>query len=288
MYQYSPTQIKWALRRLMLGVPKKFKVIEIGSGGNPTPKSDLLVEPYLDGEHENSKRVVVDRPTFVMKAEDLPFRNKAFDYSICFHVLEHTDEPETFVNTLQRISNAGYIETPTPLNELFFPYDFHMTAVARKNKNSLKAYGLASYDDSTLQKVRESLLPYLESKSFLKFYRQNPNLFNTVLRWQGTLDIELIGTPKTASNFETYEVPAHPHHEVKKTLKQKISPIIRNTLRFFGKKNIDIASLLMCTNCESLNINTKRISEVETEFNCKKCGKTFIHQKDNIFRLINR
>ncbi|MDB2320695.1 hypothetical protein N9V26_01390 [Amylibacter sp.] len=79
MYQYSLTQIRWALRRLMLDIKTSAKVIEIGSGGNPTPKLDILVEAYLQGEHQSSKDVIVDRPTFVMTAEDLRFRDKAFD-----------------------------------------------------------------------------------------------------------------------------------------------------------------------------------------------------------------
>lgn len=285
LYQYSLTQIRWATRRLMLDIKKSAKVVEIGSGGNPTPKSDILVEPYLHGEHQSSKDVIVDRPTFVMKAENLPFRDKSFDYSICFHVLEHTDDPEAFVKTLERISSAGYIETPTPLNELMFPYDFHMTAIAKTGENSLKAYGLETYDPKTLQKLRESIHQYVSSQAFLKFYRKNPTLFNTVLRWKEHLTIETIGLPRTAQDFTDYEVPKHPHHDNHITLKQKIAPILRSTIRRFCKNEIDIQSILQCSRCQSTKIQTLQVTKIETNYQCCDCESTFLASKNNIFWL---
>lgn len=287
MYQFSIVQIRWALRRFMLDVPKAFKVVEIGSGGNPTPKSDILIEPYLDGEHKNSKKVVADRPTFVMKAEELPFRDDAFDYSICFHVLEHTDNPSLFIESIQRISRGGYIETPTPLNELLFPYDFHMTAIATSGDNRITAYGLASYHTETLEGIRDSILPYLRSKEFLKFYRRNPRLFNTVIRWKNNIDLEIIGTPKTAIEFSAYQIPNHPHHEKKKTLKQKISPYLRDIARKFFKKDIDILSLLKCNVCEALDIEILEINHSMKQYKCRSCNNYILTEENNIFRLSN-
>lgn len=271
----------------MIKVPKSYFIIEIGSGGNPTPKSDVLVEPYLDGEHETSKAVLVDRPTFVMTAEKLPFKNKAFDYSICFHVLEHTSDPKLFIDTLSRISNAGYIETPTPLNELLFPYDFHMTAVSKTSDNSLRAFGLSGLDEDSLKFFRESITSYISHPAFLKFYRKNPELFNTVLRWRNNITIEMVGVPKQYSSFSEYKVPDHPHHEKTKGLKQKITPIIRKIFRTIAKKKIDILSLLECPECKKSNINQITQDAQTTSFICTDCNEAFLESRGNIFRLID-
>lgn len=221
-----------------------------------------------------------------MKAEDLPFRDKAFDYSICFHVLEHTDDPEAFVQTLERISSAGYIETPTPLNELVFPYDFHITAIAKTGDNSLKAYGLETYDQKTLLTLRKSISQYVSSQAFLKFYRKNPTLFNTVLRWKGDLNIKTIGLPRKSQDFTGYEVPKYPHHDSSITLKQKIAPVLRSAIRKFCKKNIDIQSILRCSRCHSNKIQTLEITKIEKNYQCCDCENKFLASKNNIFWLI--
>ena len=47
--------------------------------------------------------------------EKLPFKDKEFDYVILSHVLEHVSNLVDFVNEVERISKAGYIELPTKL-----------------------------------------------------------------------------------------------------------------------------------------------------------------------------
>jgi hypothetical protein len=47
----------------------------------------------------------------------LPFRDKAIDFAICSHVLEHVDDPASFCAELERAAHAGYVETPGPLAE---------------------------------------------------------------------------------------------------------------------------------------------------------------------------
>ena len=70
-------------------------VLEIGSGNNPNPRSDILCDRYI---HDNNQRAgefaaVIDRPLVVADGYRLPFKDKTFDYVICSHILEHMEGP---------------------------------------------------------------------------------------------------------------------------------------------------------------------------------------------------
>lgn len=59
----------------------------------------------------------------------MPFRDKAFDYSILSHVLEHLENPARALKEVERVSRAGYIETPNAMAEIAVPYVFHLSRV---------------------------------------------------------------------------------------------------------------------------------------------------------------
>lgn len=62
---------------------------------------------------------------FQADGEDLPFKNKEFDYAICCHVLEHVPHPEKFVSEQTRVAGRGYIETPSLLGCYLAPKKSH-------------------------------------------------------------------------------------------------------------------------------------------------------------------
>ncbi len=107
-------------------------MLDVGSGSNPHPSADILLEKYVDITHRYEP-LVADRPTVLADACKTPFKDKAFDYVIAFHVLEHIDKPELFLNELQRIGKAGYIETPNAIFERLHPYDVHVLEVMNIN-----------------------------------------------------------------------------------------------------------------------------------------------------------
>ncbi|MBP7652400.1 methyltransferase domain-containing protein [Candidatus Dependentiae bacterium] len=102
------------------------KVIEIGPGGGPKTYSDILIEKYIDFHgHRGNKPLYIDRPLLEHPTDIIPFRDKTFDYSLAYHVLEHTENPEIFLKELQRISKAGIIETPSVICELLYGSNQH-------------------------------------------------------------------------------------------------------------------------------------------------------------------
>jgi ubiquinone/menaquinone biosynthesis C-methylase UbiE len=57
--------------------------------------------------------------------ERLPFRDGAFDFIFCRHVLEHVADPEAACRELMRVGRSGYIECPKSWVEYAFSSEDH-------------------------------------------------------------------------------------------------------------------------------------------------------------------
>ena len=108
-------------------INKNDKVLVIGPGHNPTYRSNVIVEKFIDTNYHRCGDVkIYPHQTFVhADGEKLPFKDKEFDYVICNQVLEHVEHPEAFVKELCRVARRGYIETPSLLGEYLFPKKSH-------------------------------------------------------------------------------------------------------------------------------------------------------------------
>lgn len=110
-------------------------VLEIGSGNNPNPRSNILCDLFVA---DNSQRagnfsIVIDRPFIVADCYKLPFKDNYFDYVICSHLLEHLEKPLEFIKELTRVAQRGYIEVPNIYGERLFGWDFHLWYCEFKN-----------------------------------------------------------------------------------------------------------------------------------------------------------
>lgn len=85
------------------------KILEIGPGYTSFPLSTHFVD-YID---RRPHTVIVD-----VSKESLPFKDKEFDFVYCRHVIEDMYNPFLLLNEINRVSNAGYFETPSPLIEM--------------------------------------------------------------------------------------------------------------------------------------------------------------------------
>ncbi|MFZ0711960.1 MAG: class I SAM-dependent methyltransferase [Terrimicrobiaceae bacterium] len=97
---------------LQARLPSSARVLEIGSGGNPWFRSNVLCDKYLsDNIERGNKPLVRDREFVQADATSLPFKDKEFDFVLCSHVAEHIDDIAAFFREIQRVGKAGYIET---------------------------------------------------------------------------------------------------------------------------------------------------------------------------------
>lgn len=94
------------------------RVIDIGCGGDPFQLATHLTD-ILPKEVNNPL------PYCQCSAEALPFRDKAFDFVFCSHVLEHMADPAAACREMIRIGKRGYIECPRSWHEYVFPSHDH-------------------------------------------------------------------------------------------------------------------------------------------------------------------
>ncbi|MBW8050860.1 MAG: glycosyltransferase [Cytophagales bacterium] len=120
-----------------LEIDPGWKVLDVGSGHNPNRRANVLLDKELGiSIHRSGKKVkFVVGKTFVKgNALNMPFDNHQFDFVIASHIAEHVDDPHRFCKELQRVGKRGYIETPGPIDELFFNEPTHKWLVFKKKK----------------------------------------------------------------------------------------------------------------------------------------------------------
>jgi SAM-dependent methyltransferase len=180
-----------ALRRVELPHSKldRTLVLDVGGGGLPNPYAHVVVESDPgDGERATPLRKT---KLFVWgHAENLPFRNKVFSYSVLSHVLEHLESPAPALNELQRVSRAGYIETPNAMYEYTIPHTYHLShvdCVERKLRVTFKR----TWDQS----FSEAGLRIAARQAFDVLVRLRPNALLTRFQWRDSFEFEIIGVP---------------------------------------------------------------------------------------------
>jgi SAM-dependent methyltransferase len=127
-------KLRWSLRRLHVPVSKSALVLEVGAGGNPYPRANVMLDAMESTIERNEQSLITDRPLILGLCESLPFKDKSFDFIIASHVLEHTDNPEKFLTELMRVGKAGYIETPEGWFEKMCAFTYHRLEVSAHNE----------------------------------------------------------------------------------------------------------------------------------------------------------
>ena len=130
--KFKMEKVAWSLRRLHCPVRPTDLVLEVGSGGSPYFRANVLCDAYEVTQERFFVPLISDRPTLVAFAENLPFKDNAFDFVIASHVLEHSSEPEKFIAELLRVAKAGYIEVPDAFMERLTHYSFHRLEITDK------------------------------------------------------------------------------------------------------------------------------------------------------------
>lgn len=129
-------------------IDPSWRVLDVGSGHNPFPRADVLLEKEAGESAHRAGQVEkrLEHQKIVMgDATAMPFRDKEFDYAVASHIAEHIEDIPAFMGELQRVARRGYIETPGPLTELLLCEPVHVWRVENKGgvlvfrrKNNLK------------------------------------------------------------------------------------------------------------------------------------------------------
>ncbi|MCZ6691160.1 MAG: class I SAM-dependent methyltransferase [Planctomycetota bacterium] len=111
------------LRRF--GIRPGDKVFDVGCGSRPYAHATHLADIRVHRRKGFLTLLRGPRPTVCCSVEALPFRDNAFDFVYCSHVLEHVRDPAAACRELQRVAPRGYIECPRSWLEFPFCADDH-------------------------------------------------------------------------------------------------------------------------------------------------------------------
>lgn len=231
------------------GEPQGGLVLEIGGGHNPYPQSDIIVDKFLENK-ERGGDLKMDRPVVKADFQQLPFKTGSFAYAICSHVLEHVEDVPSALNELSRVATAGYLETPSALNEAVEPHrEYHRWYVARQGRK------LIFYPKRIHKTPQQFLLNRLISRNaaFKLFYLSNPDLAFTRLRWTQRVEFEVKSEHDPLDLESLYPLVdqslmgmitgalGHWFAKRRRQAKQKARA---------GKPHVDVASILCCPICK--------------------------------------
>nr|WP_321404157.1 class I SAM-dependent methyltransferase [uncultured Desulfobacter sp.] len=264
-------RLAWSLRRLHCPVSKDSLVLDVGSGGNPYPRANVLLDGYEDTIERYHSALVKDRPIVLGKIEKLPFKDKTFDFVIASHVLEHSTDPEAFLRELMRVGKAGYIETPDAFFERINPFRFHRLEVF-EDQNTIQLFRKASWKcDPELVELYEKKLK--QDKHFSRFLSVFPEPFYMRFYWEGDIKYRILN-PEVDINWplptEKYAKSNDRSGEVNSMRRQFVKLIRFLFSQNVRNKKIDLISLLICTECGS-----EALSFSENKIMCDECNAIY-------------
>lgn len=262
-------KLAWACRRLYCPVPKSALVLEVGSGGSPYFRANVLIDAYEETRERHWAPFITDRPSVLGMGEALPFKDKSFDFVVASHVLEHSADPERFLNELQRVARAGYIETPDAFMERVNPYWDHRSEVTvrggvleiRKKQGWLVDPVLVDlYEDRAKPLIAGDVIP------------SNPFVFHTRFFWKDQIPFRIVN-PEVDSSWKEPEM-AHTT-QIHNSLRAKFGRFVLATTRSLLSQNarnrsINLMNMLQCPGCDS-----SQLTRTADELVCSGCGKRY-------------
>ncbi len=155
-----------------------WKILDIGCGYTAHDRATVICDVQdLESFYKNKNFIKLNN-------ENLPFKDKEFDFVIASHVLEHVENIEKFISELQRVSSKGYIELPTILED---------NLVFENKKDHLWHMEFNDIENELIisKKIQylEPVLTVSSAKKISKYFRQSLIL---ELFWENTIEYKMI------------------------------------------------------------------------------------------------
>lgn len=238
-------------------------VIDIGSGDAPNPRADVVCD-FIEENTERSDILKIDRPFVWANIENLPFKDKVFDYSIVSHVLEHIEKPESALLEIQRISKAGYIETPNAFYEYAISYICHVSRCTVIN-NKLIVFMKKQWDETVPKEYFD--IHHDMNKCWRDLHKLNALALLTMYKWKDKIDYAIYGNKafvKPKKIMEECEFS-----DERSFLRKFIIKLVYLILK--PRKKINLLNLLACPKCKGdLEIKNDLIG-----VKCPRCNIAF-------------
>ena len=155
-----------------------WKVLDIGCGYTANKFATTICDT------QDLSEFYKDKNFMKLSNKNLPFEDKEFDFVIASHVLEHVEDLKFFINELERVSNKGYIELPTKLedNLVFENKKDHLWHMDFNDVNS----------KLTISKKLQYMEPILTVSMLQEFRKNFKNSLILELYWENKIDYDFI------------------------------------------------------------------------------------------------
>ncbi|MEE9450879.1 MAG: class I SAM-dependent methyltransferase [Ignavibacteriaceae bacterium] len=185
---FSEEKIKYQKRYVRFNIKPGARVLDIGSGGEPFPYANFLMDRYPgETQHRYNPLKTNNLPFSTGNVEFLPYKDKSFDFVYCAHVLEHVENPVRALTEIQRVGKSGYIEVPTRMSDIIFNFaklkHFHKWHISMVGNTLIFIeYTEKERRDTGDQEffyMVHSLIP----NSIKSMFRNNKDLFANMFLW---------------------------------------------------------------------------------------------------------
>lgn len=261
--------VAWALRRLHCPVAPQALVLEVGSGGNPYARANVLLDAFEETRHRHWAPLVTDRPLVLGFVEELPFRDQAFDFVIASHVLEHSAQPERFLAELQRVARAGYIETPDAFMERINPYrDHRLEVTCRDGRLVIRKKSAWRADETVVELYEHAAKPLIAGR----LIPHHPFEFHVRHYWENRIEFSILN-PQEPADWQAPEGDENTAHGAAAGggVKTRILSMLRSVLSQHRRNRaIDLVSLLRCPSCHA-----SAIANAGDRYACSACKAAY-------------
>lgn len=175
------------------------KVLEIGPGAQPHPRSDEFLEKIFDKEEAlvqsgYATPAALHKKVHYYSGTRFPFEDNAFDYIICSHVIEHVPQNElpTFISEMKRVAKRGYIEFPTVFYEMVNYEPVHIWLMNRRD-NKMLFMDKQLFESNNVHQVIRSMF-YGKDKYLRGAFKRYKELFFIGFEWEQEINYEFVST----------------------------------------------------------------------------------------------
>ncbi|MCB4757455.1 MAG: methyltransferase domain-containing protein [Elusimicrobia bacterium] len=275
------SKVKWIKFKRLLSIPRGEKVLDIGGGDGPFARADIVCEKFIGDNTERARVFLKDRPLVLGDIEDLPFKDKSFDFVYCSHILEHVHNPKKAIEEIQRVGKRGFVEVPSEYLELTATSTpSHLWTIRLNDLGELvfKPKDSASLNPQVDAVFRRYL--WMNDPTYMAFHWKNYyRLFNIGLNWEKTIPfrVETSSSPIQQKSFTKGQVESREGiqralNNPKSHKKFSVRRLIKNIIEgFYRDKSIYtwLLSHIACPKCKSA------LSKGEGHLVCSTCQSSY-------------